>query len=194
MFLASKRLVNADGSLGSANALERAASNKAGIHGSPTCTMIYDGAHREYVGCRQSRSFKHVHDDEPARLQVGVQGVAIAERAFQQAFSYALDRRQGRSAWTGEYPARLFNHPDVRRMLMLMKAKIEAARAICLATAVAADLAEGGRDNAARERAQYGQVLRVSVVREIFSACAWASSGCTSKPNTEMQPPPRFQS
>ncbi len=60
-----------------------------------------------------------------ARLQVGVQGVAIAERAYQQALAYSLERKQGRSAWTGTYPSRLFDHPDVRRTLMLMKAKIE---------------------------------------------------------------------
>ncbi len=65
-----------------------------------------------------------------ARLQVGTQGVAIAERAYQQALAFSLERRQGRSAWTGESSARLFDHPDVRRTLMLMKARIEAARGI----------------------------------------------------------------
>jgi alkylation response protein AidB-like acyl-CoA dehydrogenase len=166
MFLASKRLVNADGSLGSANALRASrVEHKLGIHGSPTCTMIYDGAHGELVGAANHGLSNMFTMMNAARLQVGVQGVAIAERAFQQAFSYALDRRQGRSAWTGEYPARLFDHPDVRRMLMLMKAKIEAARAICLATAVAADLAEGGRDNAARERARLREELFTPIAK-----------------------------
>src|SRR3712207_2685452 len=85
-----------------------------------------------------------------ARLGVGVEGVAIAERAYQQALGYALDRRQGRSAWTGEAGAPIFDHPDVRRMLTLMKAKIDAARAICLGAAVAADLGERGDERARR--------------------------------------------
>ncbi len=57
-----------------------------------------------------------------ARLQVGVQGVGVAERAYQQALAFALERRQGRSAWTGASVA-IFDHPDVRRTLMLMKAQ-----------------------------------------------------------------------
>jgi hypothetical protein len=77
-----------------------------------------------------------------ARLAVGVQGVGIAERAYQHALAYARDRRQGRSAWTGEANAPIVDHPDVRRMLAVMKARIAAARAICLSTGVAADLAK----------------------------------------------------
>jgi hypothetical protein len=76
-----------------------------------------------------------------ARLQVGVQGVAIAERAFQQALAFSQERKQGKAVWSGDYPAPIYDHPDVRRTLMLMKAKIEAARAICLTTGVLSDLA-----------------------------------------------------
>jgi hypothetical protein len=72
---------------------------------------------------------------------VGVEGVGIAQRAWSHAFDYARERRQGRSAWTGEASAPIFDHPDVRRMLAVSKAKIEAARGICLSTAVALDLA-----------------------------------------------------
>jgi hypothetical protein len=82
----------------------------------------------------------HVHDDERRPPAVGVEGVGIAERAYQQALAYAQERKQGRSVWTGEANAPIFDHPDVRRTLSVMKAKIEAARAICLSTAVAADL------------------------------------------------------
>jgi Acyl-CoA dehydrogenase, C-terminal domain/Acetyl-CoA dehydrogenase C-terminal like len=74
-----------------------------------------------------------------ARLQVGVQGVAIAERAFQQALDFARERKQGRTVW--EADGAIHGHPDVRRMLILMKAKIEAARAICLMTGVLSDIA-----------------------------------------------------
>jgi len=166
MFLASKRLVSEDGSLGVANALGPSRiEHKLGIHGSPTCTMIFDGAQGELVGAANHGLANMFTMMNAARLQVGVQGVAIAERAYQQALSYALDRRQGRSAWTGEYPARLFDHPDVRRMLMLMKAKTEAARAICLATAVAADLAQGSKDSAARERARLREELFTPIAK-----------------------------
>jgi hypothetical protein len=104
-----------------------------------------------------------------ARLQVGTEGVAIAERAYQQALNYALERRQGRSAWTGELSAPIYDHPDVRRALMLMKAKIEAARAICLSTALAADLAEDAEDAGVRQKAQ----LRAELLTPI--AKAWST-------------------
>jgi hypothetical protein len=100
-----------------------------------------------------------------ARLQVGVEGVAIAERAYQQALGWSLERRQGRSAWTGELTARIFDHPDVRRMLMLMKAKIEAARAICLSTAVAADLAECAETEAQRKSARLREELLTPIAK-----------------------------
>jgi alkylation response protein AidB-like acyl-CoA dehydrogenase len=74
-----------------------------------------------------------------ARLQVGVQGVAIAERAFQQALAFSQERKQGRTRWDAD--GMIYGHPDVRRTLMLMKARIEAARGICLMTGVLADLA-----------------------------------------------------
>jgi len=166
MFLAAKRLVNDDGSLGVANDLAPSRiEHKLGIHGSPTCTMIYNAAHAELVGAANDGLANMFTMMNAARLQVGVQGVAIAERAYQQALSFALERKQGRSAWTGEYPARLLDHPDVRRMLMLMKAKIEAARAICLATAVATDFALAGKDKAARERERLREELFTPVAK-----------------------------
>ena len=115
--------------------------HKLGIHASPTCVMLFEGAKAELVGAPNQGLAAMFVMMNAARLQVGVQGVAIAERAYQQALAYSLERKQGRSAWTGTMPSRLFDHPDVRRTLMLMKAKIEAARGICLSTAVAADLA-----------------------------------------------------
>ena len=104
-----------------------------------------------------------------ARLNVGAQGVGIAERAYQQALAYAQDRRQGRSAWTGEASAPIFDHPDVRRTLVAMKARIEAARAICLLTAVNADLGRSAADPAEREAA----TLREEVLTPI--AKAWST-------------------
>ncbi len=142
LFLAPKILVGEDGVLGGANDLRPASiEHKLGIHGSPTCVMLFDGAQAELVG-QPNQGLAHMFTMmNAARLNVGVQGVAIAERAYQQALAFSQERRQGRSAWTGEASAPIFDHPDVRRSLGLAKAKIEAARGICLAAGVAADLA-----------------------------------------------------
>jgi alkylation response protein AidB-like acyl-CoA dehydrogenase len=154
LFLAPKRLVNDDGSAGAPNDL-RAASieHKLGIHGSPTCVMLFEGAKAELVGAL-NQGLPHMFVMmNAARLQVGVQGVAIAERAFQQALAFSQERRQGRAVWSADASAMLYDHPDVRRALMLMKARIEAARGICLLTGVLADVAklEGGADAKARQ-------------------------------------------
>ena len=141
LFLCPKRLVGDDGAPGEANGV-RAASleHKLGVHGSPTCVMLYDNARAEMVGAANQGLAAMFVMMNSARLQVGVQGVGVAERAYQAALAFSLERKQGRSAWTGALPSRLFDHPDVRRTLMLMKARIEAARGLCLATAVSADL------------------------------------------------------
>jgi len=149
LFLAPKRLVNDDGSLAAANALKPASiEHKLGIHASPTCVMLYEGAKAELIGAPHQGLALMFTMMNAARLHVGVQGVGIAERAYQQALSFARERRQGRSILTGENPAPIIDHPDVRRTLMLMKAKIEAARMICLSTAVAADRAHAGDSDA----------------------------------------------
>lgn len=143
LFLASKYAVKADGSLGARNAFKPVGiEHKLGIHASPTCVMSYEGATAELVG-QPNQGLSHMFVMmNAARLAVGVEGVGIAERAYQHALAYAADRRQGRSIWTGEANAPILDHPDVRRTLSVMKAKIAAARAICLATGVAADLAK----------------------------------------------------
>jgi hypothetical protein len=151
LFLAPKVLVNPDGSLGSPNAVRPGGiEHKLGIHASPTCTMLFEGALAELVG-RPNQGLAHMFTMmNAARLGVGVEGVGIAERAYQAALAYSLDRRQGRSSWSGEAGAPIFDHPDVRRALSVMKARIEAARAICLLTAVEADLSD--TDDRARRR------------------------------------------
>ncbi len=141
LFLCPKRRVGPDGALGEANGVRPASlEHKLGVHGSPTCVMLYENATAEMVGAPNQGLAAMFVMMNSARLQVGVQGVGLAERAYQAALAFALERKQGRSAWTGAVNSRLFDHPDVRRTLMLMKAKIEAARGLCLATAVAADL------------------------------------------------------
>ena len=166
LFLATKRLVNDDGSLGGPNELRPASiEHKLGIHGSPTCVMLYEGAQAELVG-ELGQGLPHMFVMmNAARLQVGVQGVAIAERAFQQALGFSQERRQGRAVWSADYPAPIYAHPDVRRMLMLMKAKIEAARAICLTTGVLADLARLADSDEERAGARARQELLTPIAK-----------------------------
>jgi alkylation response protein AidB-like acyl-CoA dehydrogenase len=151
LFLASKFEVKPDGSLGARNAFRPVGvEHKLGIHASPTCVMSYDGARATLVG-RPNEGLSHMFVMmNAARIAVGVEGVGIAEMAYQHALAYALDRRQGRSIWTGEANASIFDHPDVRRTLSVMKAKIEAARGLCLSTGVAADLARHASSDEAR--------------------------------------------
>ncbi len=164
LFLASKFQVKDDGSLGPRNQF-RAASieNKLGIHGSPTCVMLYEDAEAELVG-ELGQGIPHMFVMmNAARLQVGVQGVAIAERAFQQALAFARERKQGRTVW--EADGAIYGHPDVRRMLMLMKAKTEAARAICLTTGVLSDLARLAGSEEQRAAAKARQELLTPIAK-----------------------------
>jgi alkylation response protein AidB-like acyl-CoA dehydrogenase len=166
LFLASKHELGADGALGARNRLRPGSiERKLGIHGSPTCVMLFEGASAELVGELGQGVAQMFVMMNAARLQVGVQGVAIAERAFQQALAYAQGRRQGRSAWTGAYPAPIYDHPDVRRTLALMKAKIVAGRGMCLETGVLADLARCGEDDAIRAAAQTRQELLTPIAK-----------------------------
>jgi len=143
LFLASKFEVKPDGTLGDRNAFRPVGvEHKLGIHASPTCVMSYEGATATLVG-QPNEGLSHMFVMmNAARLAVGVEGVGIAEMAYQHALEYAQERRQGRSVWTGERNAPIIDHPDVRRTLSVMKAKVAAARAICLSTGVAADLAK----------------------------------------------------
>jgi alkylation response protein AidB-like acyl-CoA dehydrogenase len=174
LFLAPKFLVKDDGSLGERNAFRPVGvEHKLGIHASPTCVMAYEGARAELVG-RPNEGLAHMFVMmNAARLAVGVEGVGIAERAYQHALAYALDRRQGRSVWTGEVNAPIFDHPDVRRMLGVMKAKTAAARALCLSTGVAADLARHAETEEARRRWKAREDLFTPIAK------AWSTDvGC----------------
>jgi alkylation response protein AidB-like acyl-CoA dehydrogenase len=145
LFLAPKFLVNADGSLGRRNDLRCAGiEHKLGIHGSPTCVMVYgdnEGAKAWLVGEENRGLAAMFVMMNAARLAVGMQGVAIGDRAYQQALAYARERRQGRGP-NGGGAAPIIEHPDVQRMLMTMKANVHAARGICHLTGVSLDLAD----------------------------------------------------
>jgi len=166
LFVCPKRLLNADGTAGGLNDVRPVSiEHKLGIHGSPTCVMAFEGAKAELVGVEHQGLAAMFTMMNAARLQVGAQGVGIAERAYQQALTFALDRKQGRSVWTGENNAVIHDHPDVRRMLMLMRAKILAARAICLSTAVAADLSRHAATDAARTAAKLREELLTPIAK-----------------------------
>ena len=170
LFVAPARIVREDGSLGEHNEVRPASlEHKLGIHASPTCVMLYEGARAELVG-ELHQGLAHMFTMmNAARVLVGVQGVGIAEGAYQHALAYAKERRQGRSPWSQDKPTVIFDHPDVRRMLVLMKAKIAAARAICFSAGVAADLARLAPDADARRRAD----LRAELLTPI--AKAWST-------------------
>tara|TARA_Y100000992_G_scaffold260471_1_gene195420 strand:- start:4145 stop:5920 length:1776 start_codon:yes stop_codon:yes gene_type:complete len=142
MFLVPKYIVNSDGSPGERNDVKVAGlEKKLGIHGSPTCTMIYGdngGATGYLVGPENKGLMCMFSMMNNARLSVGHQGVAVGERAYQQAVSFAEQRLQGQSAHAeGRSP--IIHHPDVKRMLLTMRALTEGGRAISFFTIAAED-------------------------------------------------------
>ena len=159
MFLVPKIHVNADGSLGSRNDVQCVGlEEKMGLHGSPTCVMAY-GENGRCFGTLLGEEHRGLRNMfvmmNSARLDVGVQGVGVAERAFQRALAYAQDRRQGRAPGvkSGDMIP-IYEHADVRRMLYSMKSLVEASRAICYANAVFYDLARCAPTEDERRRAR----------------------------------------
>jgi acyl-CoA dehydrogenase len=158
LFLVPKFLLKADGSPGPRNDVRaHSVEHKLGIHASPTCTMVYgdQGGATGFLVGEEHRGLACMFTMmNLARLSVGLQGVAIAERATQQAFAYARERRQGREAGAHDGAAvPIIAHPDVKRMLMTMRALTRAARSISYATAVAIDRAERAADESTRKAA-----------------------------------------
>ena len=171
LFLVPKILLNADGSLGARNDVRaHSVEHKLGIHGSPTCTMIFGdrgGATGFIVGEENAGMAAMFTMMNRARLAVGLQGVGIAEHATQLALAYARERRQGRTAgMPATESAPIIAQPDVRRMLLSMRALTQAARTICYATAMALDRAERGDDKTARHAAH----ARASLLTPIAKA------------------------
>ncbi|WP_374481214.1 acyl-CoA dehydrogenase [Zoogloea sp.] len=158
LFVVPKFLVNADGSLGERNdAWCASIEHKMGIHGSPTAVMIFgeNGGATGYLVGEANRGLEYMFVMmNEARFGVGLEGLAIGERAYQQALAYARERVQGKDM-TSRSPesVAIIRHPDVRRMLMLMKSKIEAMRA--LAYVVAASLDHAHQASAADERSKH---------------------------------------
>ncbi|WP_300539552.1 acyl-CoA dehydrogenase [Sphingosinicella sp.] len=149
LFIVPKFLVNADGSLGARNDLRCVSiEHKLGIHSSPTCTMSYgdnDGCVGFMIGDENAGMRAMFTMMNHARINVGLQGVAIAERAYQHALAYAKERVQVR---------RIIEFADVRRTLMTMRGLTEAARALTYLNAAAVDRAHAEIDELARREAQ----------------------------------------
>jgi alkylation response protein AidB-like acyl-CoA dehydrogenase len=170
LFLVPKFLGNNDGSLGARNDVRaHSIEHKLGIHASPTCTMVY-GDHGGAIGFlvgEENRGLACMFTMmNLARLSVGLQGVGIAERATQQALQYARDRKQGRAQGATSGSSAIIEHPDVKRMLLTMRALTRAARAICYATAGAIDGSHGKGDAAA---AADGRAALLTPIAKAFS-------------------------
>jgi alkylation response protein AidB-like acyl-CoA dehydrogenase len=160
LFVVPKFLVNEDGSLGERNSLGCGAlEKKMGIHGNATCVMNYDGAKGWLVGEPEKGLQAMFIMMNAARLGVGLQGMAQGEVAYQNAVQYARDRRQGRALKESDRDPNakadtLFVHPDVRRMLMQMRAWNEAARALVLWGSLQVDLMRRSPDEQERQTAE----------------------------------------
>jgi 3-(methylthio)propanoyl-CoA dehydrogenase len=155
-FLVPKYLVRDDGSLGARNAVHCVSiEHKMGINASPTCVMAYEDAVGYLIGEPNEGMRYMFRMMNTARLSVGLEGLAVGERAYQQAVAYAAERRQGRAvgAPAGE-ESPIIEHPDVRRMLLTMKAQLEALRCVVYLNAECLDYAKTHPDESVRAARQ----------------------------------------
>ena len=158
LFIVPKFMVEADGSLGSRNAVTCGAiEHKMGIHGNSTCVMNYDEATGYLIGAENKGLNAMFVMMNEARLGVGLQGLSVAEVAYQNAANYARERIQGRSLSGAKEPDKkadpIIVHPDIRRVLMTIKAFNEAGRAFTLWTALKSDIAHRGDNEKDRQAA-----------------------------------------
>jgi alkylation response protein AidB-like acyl-CoA dehydrogenase len=175
LFIVPKFIVNRDGSLGPRNDVRCVSiEHKLGIHASPTAVMQYgekDGAVGYVVG-EENRGLEYMFIMmNAARFAVGMEGIAIAERAYQRALAYARERIQSRDVAGGAQSVPIIRHPDVRRMLMSMKSQLEAMRALAYVVAAATDVAHAHPDAAERARSQALVDLLIPVVKGWSTEC-----------------------
>jgi alkylation response protein AidB-like acyl-CoA dehydrogenase len=174
LFIVPKFLVNADGSLGPRNGVSCGSiEEKMGIHGNATCVMNYDGAQGHLVGeANRGLNAMFVMMNE-ARLGVAIQGLSQSEVAYQNALAYAKERLQGRALTGPKAPDKkadpIIVHPDIRRMLMEIKAFNEGARALTLAAALDSDVAHRSSDPAARQAADDRLGLMTPVLKGVLT-------------------------
>jgi butyryl-CoA dehydrogenase len=174
LFVVPKVLVNADGSLGKRNDVFCASiEHKLGIKASPTAVLLFGdnkgevgaGAIGQMVG-EENRGLEYMFIMmNAARFQVGMEGVALAERAYQRAAAYAKERVQSRAVEGSSSAVPIINHPDVRRMLMFMRANTEAARAVAYVAAAWHDIAHFHPDEKTRKQAKSAYEYMVPIVK-----------------------------
>ncbi len=187
LFIVPKVLLNADGTLGERNDVYCAGiEHKLGINANPTCTLNYgekSGGAIGYLVGEQNRGLEYMFIMmNAARFSVGVQGLAIADRAYQSALTYAKERIQSRDAAArNPQPVAIIRHPDVRRMLMSMKAQIEAMRALAYVTAGSLDLAHKSPDEATRRRHKVFAEFMIPIVK------GWCTETATELCSTAVQ-------
>ena len=170
LFVVPKFLINADGLLGARNDVQCASlEHKLGIHSSPTATLNYGeagGAIGSLIG-EENRGLEYMFIMmNLARFSIGVQGIGIADRAYQHALAYAKERTQSKDlAVKDPTPVTIIHHPDVRRLLMTSKAQIEAMRGLALVLASAMDHAHANPDAAVRAERESFVELMTPVVK-----------------------------
>lgn len=181
LFVVPKFIPDEDGNPGLQNALQCGSlEQKMGIHGNATCTMNYDGATGRLIGEKDRGLPAMFVMMNEARLSVGVQGLGISEVAYQNAVIYAKERLQGRAMGKpkdAEGKADpLIVHPDVRRMLMNMKAFNEGARALLVWTALRADELSRSKDAAVRQAADDHLGLMTPVIKGVFTDAGFTNA------------------
>ncbi len=172
LLVVPKFKVARDGSVGERNAVRCGSlEHKMGIHGSATCVMHFDGAEGYLIGQPHKGLQAMFTMMNTARLGVGLQGIGLSERAYQNALRYARERLQSRSLTGATLPDKpadpILVHPDVRRMLLTVKALTEGSRLLALHAATLIDIAHHAQDPAEREQAD----VLVSFLTPISKAC-----------------------
>ena len=181
LFVAPKILVEDDGSLGEPNGVACGSiEEKMGIHGNATCVMNYDNAVGWLIGEENRGLHAMFTMMNEARLGVGVQGLALSEVAYQNAALYAKERLQGRAISGVKYPDKpadpIVVHPDVRRMLMSLRAFNEAARALVMWTALKSDIARRSENEKERQGADDHMGLLTPVIKGVLTDTGFANT------------------
>jgi len=185
LFLVSKFLLD-NGQIGARNDVQCAGiEHKLGNHGSPTCTLVYGGEGEGAVGWLVGQENKGLQAMfvmvNSARFNVGLEGVALSERAYQQALAYARERIQGRPAEGGTESVPIIRHPDVRRMLLMMRTQAEAMRAVAYVIAAERDFAVSHPDPSIRRERQAFVDLMIPIFK------GWASETGVEVASTSIQ-------
>jgi alkylation response protein AidB-like acyl-CoA dehydrogenase len=181
LFIVPKMMVNDDGSLGRRNGVSCGSiEHKMGIRASATCVMNYDNATGYLIGEENRGLAAMFVMMNEARLGVGVQGLALSEIAYQNAAAYAKERLQGRALTGPKYPDRpadpIIVHPDVRRILMTIRAFNEAARAFVLWVSLFGDIAHRAGDEKERQHADDMMGLLTPVLKGVLTDTGFANA------------------